>query len=93
MHATLKAPSGTALESCGRSANEPGPLLALSGHPTRTDERFEGKKGRDAGGTRCLLMTHCRHRGLDHSRSANLTRRFLGRTAANLRPLILCRAV
>ena len=33
-------------------------------------------------------MTHGRHRCLDHSRSANLTRRFLGRTAANLRPLI-----
>ena len=30
MHATLKAPFETALESCGAAANEPSPLLAQS---------------------------------------------------------------
>ena len=38
MHATPKAPFETALEPCGAAVNEPGPLLALFGHPTRTDE-------------------------------------------------------
>ena len=45
-----------------RNRAEPSPLLALFGHPTRTDEcPVWGQSGHDWNGPLCRLMTHSRH--------------------------------